>query len=301
MVSRPEIEGERLLKQLLAQSQDFGGAFAYITGSMGGGKTSAMFSWLLYTLLHYSDQKLFLSETYNAPLQCFKLDRNKLHFMVMDDSNVIFRDRNNHLAQVKLPVTTFKSQKIIKEVKKGDEIEVEVKLIPDFDDLYEKAKPGLVNVVFFGNRFYWMDFIAYLRHTGDWSHVFIDELGEITPAGTSGRQWKSIGRFANFTKDLRKCMIKVICNTQSVRDSDYRIQDKFMFRVFLPGAMSDGKHSRVSQSAIDNLISDAERGNFAYIDSKGKFGLIQFKNIFKPNKKYNIEAYIPEYEEIQNA
>lgn len=301
MSSRPEIEGKLLLDQLLEQSQDIGGAFAYITGGMGGGKTSAMFSLEIHTLINYPDQKIFFSEAYGAPLQCFKMNIKHLNFMVMEGSNVVFRDRNNHLSKVNLPVTYFKSIKKERKILREDNTyEIIEELVPDFDDLYNKAEPSKINVTFFGNRLFWMDFIRYLRHTGEWNHVFIDELGEITPAGTSGKTWKKISRFASYAKDIRKSMIKVICNTQSVRDSDYRVQDKFMFRIFLPGAMADPKHSRVSQGAIDNLVADTVKGNFGYISSRGKFGLLRFERIFKPNEKYNIEAYVPDRFEEDN-
>jgi len=288
MVSKSEIEGGNLLHQLLGQTQDFGGAFSCITGGMGGGKTSAMFSWMIYTLIHYPKQKIFFSETYGAPLQSFKLlskiPKDKLHFLVMENSNVTFRDRSNHLKEVDLNPTYFNSTP--KEDDEGN-----VTYSPDLNDLYEKAQLGKINIVFFGNRLLWMDFMRYLRHTGDWNHIYIDELGEIAPAGTSGANWKRVGAFANFAKDIRKCMIKVTCNTQAVRDSDYRVWDKFMFLIFLPGAMKDEKHSRVSQGAIDNLRADPY--NQAYISSKGKFGKIVFKDVFAPVKGYNIEAYTP--------
>ena len=288
MVSKSEIEGEKLLHHLLGQTQDFGGAFSCITGGMGGGKTSAMFSWMVYNLKHYPTQKIFFSETYGAPLQCFKLlskiPKEKLHFLVMENSNVVFRDRKKHLQEVNLNTTHFKSIPIINE-------EEVIGYKPDYQDLYDKSIPGKVNIVFFGNRLLWMDFMRFLRHTGDWVHIFIDELGEIVPAGTNGSNWKRVGSFANFAKDIRKCMMKVTCNTQAVRDSDYRVWDKFMFLVFLPGAMQDAKHSRVTQSAIDNLR--ANPFNEAYISSKGSFGKIVFTDVFNPTKDYNIEAYVP--------
>ena len=289
MVSKPEVEGGNLLHLLLGQTQDLGGAFSCITGGMGGGKTSAMFAWLIYNLLHYPDQKIFLSETYGAPLQCFKLlskiPREKLHFMVMKNSNVVFRDRNKHLAEVNMHQTYFESAQVT------DDDDNVIGYIPNYASLYEKALPGHINVVFFGDRLKWMDFMRYLRRTSEWNHIYIDELGEIAPAGTSGANWKRVGNFANFTKDIRKCMMKVTCNTQAVRDSDYRVWDKFMFLIFLPGSMKDEKHSRVNQGAIDNLRADPY--NQAYISSKGKFGKIVFKDVFAPVKNFNIEAYVP--------
>jgi hypothetical protein len=278
MASKPEILGQEILEQLLAQTDEYGGAFAYITGAMGGGKTSAMLSWLVYHLKHHPDQKIFFSETYDAPLQTFKVGGlDYIHFMIKEGAGVEFRDRNKKLKDVTKDwnPTYFTT----------------------YADLYEKAKPGMVNTVFFGNRTKWMDFIAYMRHTTAWDHIFIDEIGEVIPSNTSGKLHKRIGQFAIFAKDIRKCRMKVIANTQSVRDMDWRVIDKFMYRVFLPGAMADRKHSRVTQKAIDNLQGDMNHGNDAYIDRLGKFGKISFLDIFVPNHEISIEAHNSNLEE----
>jgi hypothetical protein len=278
MPSRPEIEGERLLRNLLEQNTDYGGVFTYITGAMGGGKTSAMFSFMKYTLLKYPNQKVFLSETYDAPLQCFKLGIEHCVFLVKEGSNVVFRDLNNHLKESESIKPTF---------------------FKDYADLYKKAKRGKCNVAFFGDRTEWMEFLAFLRHTGEWNHVFVDEIGEVVPCNTSGKLHKRIGQFAIFVKDIRKCRIKLIVNTQSIRDMDWRILEKFMFRIFLPGAMADTKHSRVMQRAIDNLEGSEKNGNNAFIDRFGKFGLLTFQDIFKPDHRFIIEAHVGGQEEYQ--
>lgn len=275
MVSKPEIEGQTILRQLLGQRDEYGGALCYITGAMGGGKTSAMLSWMVYTLMYYPKQKIFFSETYDAPLQSFKLKRENVKFFVKEDSGVVFRDLNR-----KLKITNLGEEKF-----------------SSFEELWEKAESGKINTVFFGDRTIWMEFIAYMRHKGEWVHVFIDEIGEVIPSNSSGRLHKRIGQFAIFAKDFRKCRMKVISNTQSVRDMDWRMLDKFMYRVFLPGAMADRQHSRVMQRAIDHLDSNEKKGNEAYIDRLGKFGLISFTNIFKPDTDYIIEAHNSNFDE----
>lgn len=269
MTSKPEIEGYKILKQLLGQKSDYGGAFCYITGAMGGGKTSAMISWMLYTLKQYPNQKVFFSETYDAPMQSFKIGREYCRFFVKKDSGIIFRDINDALREVDIGHTYFN----------------------DFDELWEKSERGKINVVFFDDRTTWMEFIASLRHRGEWIHIFVDEIGEVVPSNTSGKMHKRIGQFAILSKDFRKCRMKIIANTQSIRDMDWRILDKFMYRVFLPGAMSDKKHSRITQRAIDNLEGNDEHGNDAFIDKMGKFGKINFGDIFKPDPRYCIEAH----------
>jgi len=275
MPSKPEIEGERILKQLLGQRAEYGGALTYITGAMGGGKTSAMLAWMKYTLIHHPEQKVFFSETYDAPLQTFKLGKQYCQFFIKEDSQVVFRDLNDSLKEVDVEYQTFSS----------------------FEELWEKTKRGKVNTVFFGNRTHWMEFIAFLRHKGEWIHVFIDEIGEVVPSNTSGKLHRRIGQFAIFSKDFRKCRMKVIANTQSIRDMDWRMLDKFMYRVFLPGAMADRKHSRVVQRAIDNLEGNEFHGNDAFIDRQGKFGLINFSDVFKPDPNIMIEAHNKDLDE----
>jgi len=134
-----------------------------------------------------------------------------------------------------------------------------------------------------------MDFMTYLRLMGEWKHIFIDEFSEVSPANTSGKTYKIIHRFANTVKEARKCFINVHANTQATQDIDYRILTKIMISIFLPGSRTT-KHSRILQSAIDNLNIDKKTGNEAYIEYSGRFGKTKFSQIYKPNPKYNWEA-----------
>ena len=147
----------------------------------------------------------------------------------------------------------------------------------------------MCNAVFFGNLMMWMDFIHHLRGVGEWVHVYIDELSEISPAFTSGKLFKKIGQFSVDLKEVRKCMMNVHCNSQALPDIDHRVRTKLMIRIFLPGAKA-GKDSRITQTAIDNLSEDSRGGNEAYLEFGGKFGTTIFKDIFKPIKGLQWEA-----------
>ena len=187
--------------------------------------------------------------------------------MVKKDSNVSFHDRRNHLKQVYPPVTVFS----------------------DLDDLWQKAIPGKCNAVFFGNRFRWMDFLHYLRSVGEWVHLYIDELSEISPAFTKGKTWKKIHQFSKDIKEVRKCMMNVHSNTQSVADIDHRVRSKVMIRIYLPGAKKEHV-SRITQRALDNLEESSRHGNQAYLEMGGKFGTTRFTDIYKPDPTQQWEA-----------
>jgi hypothetical protein len=266
-LTKSEINAERILRRCHIHSYDDGGVFSFITGGMGTGKTSVMLSFMDYTIEHYPEEKIFWSNTYNSPVQSLKIGLDKHHIMVQQGAGVTFHDRSKKLKLIHPSVTVFKG----------------------FEDLYNKAKPGSCNCVFFGDRMLWMDFIHHLRSVGEWVHIYIDELSEISPAFTSGKLFKKIGLFSVDLKEVRKCMMNVHCNSQALPDIDHRVRTKLMIRIFLPGAKA-GKDSRITQTAIDNLSEDSKNGNEAYLEFSGKFGTTIFKDIFKPIKGLQWEA-----------
>lgn len=274
-LTKSEVVARRILRRIHCHDADHGGTLIEITGAQGSGKTSAMLSFMAYTLKHYPQEKVFWSSTYNAPLQFPKIIQHQppgedtYHIMVLKKSGVSFHDRDNGLKQIHPPVTTF----------------------TDFDDCFKKAKPGMCNAVFFGDRMMWIDYIHYLRSVGQWVHVFIDELSEIAPAFTGGKTWKKIRDFSNDLKEARKCMMTIVCNTQSVTDIDHRVRTKVMIKVYLPGARSDTT-SRITQKALDNLDEDLIHGHEAYLEYGGKFGRNKFRDIYKPIPRIHWEARV---------
>ena len=270
-LTKSQINAERILRRIHVHDLDSGGVFTEITGSQGSGKTSAMLSFMDYTMKHYPEEKIFWSSCYNAPLQFLKIGSGKFHIMVKKGSGVTFHDRGKKLEQIHPEVIYFK----------------------DYKDLYEKAEPGICNAVFFGDRMRWMEYLHHLRSVGEWCHVYIDELSEISPAFSSGRTWKRIKDFAIDLKEVRKCMMNVHTNTQSVSDIDHRVRTKIMVKVYLPGARKDNV-SRITQTAIDNLGEDPVHGNEAYLEFSGKFGKTVFRDIFKPIQGMQWEARVDE-------
>lgn len=268
MTSKPKIIGEQILKRINLHDQDQGGVFTMVTGCQGSGKTSVLLSLKDYTQNFHPDEKIFWSECYNAPLQIFKSKKKDYCFLALKDTKITFRDRNNKLKPIDIPFTYF----------------------TDFDDLYNKAETQKTNVVFFGDRLRWMDFIMYLRSIGEWNHVFIDEFAEICPAYLSGEMWKKVGMFSNnILKDIRKCFINLHTNTQMVQNIDDRARKQVMINIFLPGARVP-KYSRIQQGAIDNLVTDRKNGNEAYLEYSGRFGTTVFRDIYKPDPRLNIDV-----------
>jgi len=268
-LSKSEINAERILRRCHVHDLDSGGVFSQVTGCQGSAKTSVLLSFMNYTIKHYPNEKIFWSNCYYAPLQFVKIGKDNFHIMVKQGSGVTFHDRNQRLKKIDLHVTYF----------------------TDYQDLYDKAKLGTCNAVFFGERMKWIDFIHYLRSVGEWCHVYIDELSEICPAFTGGKIFHKIGDFAIDLKEARKCMLSIHTDTQSVSDIDHRVRTKFMVRIYLPGARSD-KFSRITQRAIDNLDENPKHGNEAYLEFSGKFGTSIFKDIFKPIPEMHWEARI---------
>jgi GTPase SAR1 family protein len=268
-ITKSEYYAKRILKRCHVHDYDSGGVFSLITGMQGCGKTSVMLSFIDYTLRQYPNEKVFFSNTYYAPLQSIKIGPHKHHIMIQKDGGVTFHDRRKKLKQVYPMITEF----------------------IDMDDLWDKALPGICNCIFFGNRYKWMDFLHYVRSVGEWVHVYIDELSEISPAFTKGRVWKTIQEFSKDMKEIRKCMINCHTNTQSVADIDHRIRSKVMIRIYLPGARKENI-SRITQKALDNLEENSKCGNQAYLEMAGKFCTTRFKDIYKPHPQMQWEARI---------
>lgn len=270
-LSKSEVNARRILKRIHIHDMDQGGTFSLTTGCQGSAKTSIMLSFLDYTLIHYPMEKIFWSNCYFSPMQFVKIGQGKFHIMVKEGSGVTFHDRTNKLKQVYPKVTYFK----------------------DYQDLFDKAQPGICNSVFFGDRMLWMEFLHFLRGVGEWVHIYVDELSEISPAFTGGKLWKHIRDFAVDVKEIRKCMLTLHANSQAISEIDHRIRNKIMIKIFMPGSKT-GKDSRLTQTALDNLDEDPIHGNESYLEHAGRFGKIRFTDIFKPDPNMLWEARIDE-------
>ena len=268
--SKTKDQAERINNMIYSHNKNQGGVLLEITGAMGSGKTGALLWYLKKMARMFPEDKYFFSSAYKAPLQFLKLGKGNFNIMVKQGCNVTFHNRDKKGRQLRLGVTYFNT----------------------FEELYDKAVKGKCNAVFFGDRKEWMEFIDWLLSVNEWCHVFIDELGEVAPAFQPGEDWKMIGKFAETLTEVRKCMINVFYNTQALSDIDYRVRNKVMTKVFLPGAKADSK-CRVVQKAIDNLNLNTVKGNQAWIEHAGSFGRIRFHWVFHPVKGLNWDARLP--------
>jgi len=267
MVSNPERQGKILIDKLLERDYDQGGKFIFISGSQGSGKTSAMLTFLDTVRKRYPEEKIFFSNTFNAPFQFTRLD--EWHLMVQEDSGIKIIDRQTH-KKADVPITYF----------------------DDYEDCYAKAKPGVCNAVFFEVRPMFAPFIHYLRSVNEWCSVFVDELSELAPINPSGKQWHYNKAFSDDIKECRKSQIFIVANSQARNDIDYRILSKVMCEIYLPGA-TRSRDSKLKKGCIEGLEENPYLGNHAWIEYNSKFGKIHFATIYKPNKKNVFEA-VPE-------
>jgi len=300
MVSKPEIQGQKIIQRILSRDMDHGGVLCQITGSQGSGKTSVLLALMNEVISEHPNEKIFFREQHNAPLQCFKIGRKFIHFLVMEGVGAAFRDRNNHLSHVDLGQVYFKSKEVIDSLvknKETSEYEPQYKLVPDFEDLWNKAERGKINVVVFDSDYTWMDFMHWLREVGEWVNVFVDEMADICPANPRGMLYQKTIAFASDMGAVRRCMMNVFYNTQTVSDIDWRVRRKAMTQIFLPGAIADKTMSRVTQSAIDGLTKNPKEGNDSWLSMDGEFGRTKFIDIYKPNPKYHIEIHVPPKED----
>jgi len=270
MPSKLEIIAAQIRDRIHNHDPDHGGVVLEITGAPGSAKTSTMLSITRKTMKDHPNEKVFFSNTYFAPMQSLRIGMDNHKILVKRGSNVTFHDRDKKLERIYPEITYFS----------------------DYDELFESAGRGKINAVFFGDRSKWRGFLHYLRSVGEWCHVCFDEFGEVAPAHKAGKEYWEIGKFSDDLKEVRKCMVNVFQNTQSVTDIDFRVRSKIMIYVYLPGARAN-RSGRVMQSAIDNLDLNHKKGNEAYLEFSGRFGRMRFQDIFPPAKQH-WEARIPE-------
>lgn len=276
MSSKQEILGRQIIKRITDCDSTIGGTFVAIQGSQGSGKTSTMLTFVDNLLQQRPTEKIFWAQTYHSPMQFLKLSPEKWNILVQEGADVTFHDRDDDMKQIYPPVTYF----------------------TNYQDCYYKSLPGKCNAVFFKRIEQWMPFVHYLRkHCPRWKHIFVDEMGSICPEGTGGRRRVIQEHFMRDCAEIRKSLMNLMYNSQTITDVDYRVRAKVMIVLSLPGSKSDW-HRRVRQSAIDHLEKDNKRGNTCWVEYDGQFGLVRMSSIYEPIPGYNWQANIPEEEDI---
>jgi len=254
-----------ILDRIHGRDLNLGAVFSETTGMPGSAKSSIDLSFAEDTCLNYPNEKVFWRSTYNTPLQFLKLPKSRWNIMRQEESKVSFWDMSTE-QELDIKYTPFKN----------------------YRELYERAKPGKVNAVFFQQTKFWRDFIHWqLDNTGiDWTTNIIDEYGDLAPAFAKKEEWHEVEKFARTLKDVRKCRVNVHTNTQSVTDIYYKIRTKIIVAIYLFGAKASSK-GRVTQEAIDRLKLNPITGNEAWLELGGSiFGKTKFRKIYHPKPDY---------------
>ena len=137
-----------IMDRIHNRDPDIGAVYTEATGMPGSAKSSIDLAFADDTCINYPKEKVFWRSIYNSPLQFLKLPRNKWHIMRQEESKVDFYDLNT-----------------------GQKLDIGYTSFTDYEDLYQKAKSGKVNAVFFQQTGFWRDFIHWqLDGTGiDWT------------------------------------------------------------------------------------------------------------------------------------
>lgn len=288
-LTRPEIEGNRLLnRRLFLHNFDQGQPSSIIFGQPGGCKTAGTCSICEYFMNNHPTDKLFWRSALNAPIQFVKLPR--WHIFIEKHSGIRFFDRKTGI-----DITDkLKRKKLLTEFE-------------TFEELYEKAKPGICNGVFFKDlhrdgikkdegTLRWFRFIRFLLNQFEWCHVFLDEYQEMVKAGNGEKMYWEIDRHSDDVSSARKTHVGVHANCHQTSEIDWRILPSFMIAIQLFGARVY-KYNMVTKHALANLSEPNERdGADAWISEGGKFGKITFDKVYKLGDLNIAARIVSEYE-----
>lgn len=289
VLSRPAIEGKKLLERIHIQDNRFGAKSTLTLGQPESCKTTATCSFCEYYMRHYPGSYLFWRSALNAPIQIFKLPR--WHLYVEKDSGVHFFNRIN-------------GKDITEELKRKKKITV----FNTFDELYKKAKPGVCNGIFFRDlhlkkikndegTLQWFRFIRYTLHSSSWTYIFLDEYQEMVKAGNGERMWYEIDKHSNDISSARKSNTDIHVNAHQTSELDWRVLSSFMILLQMYGSQVIRK-SIVTKQALSSLKKPDERfGAEAWICEGSHFGRICFKKVYVLPDDMSIEARIVSEEE----
>jgi len=257
---RLSVEGEKLWNMLFERNTDFGGWFSEITGLMGRGKTSLMLQMADKIITEYPDELIFWREAPLSPLQAAKLG----------DNFELFAERKQPMGVYELgktrPIPTDKYK---------------IRYFKGCMELIKMARPGQLNVVYFQKPTTWIDLMFRLRMNTQFQTLLLDEMEDVTPGRCrreDGTYWSN-DKFANHLKEIRKCRINIIYNTQSKTDIDWRIRSKVMFHIYLAGSRGDDE-SPIYRSMIQSLVPGEALLDLGF----SLFGKITF-DAYRPKEK----------------
>jgi hypothetical protein len=256
-ISRVDIEGQDLWGKIFSRDLNFGGMLVGIFGMMGSGKTSLLHHITRRIMKENPDELIFWREPMNNPLQVIN---SGCDFQV-------FCEKNHPVCAQQLSGNQLRYIDTIK-----------IRKFSGFYNLLKMADKDKINVVYLNDHTRWLKLIERLKIYPGFKTLIMDEMEDIVPMRVSGKSWQMNERFANSLKEIRKCNINLVYNTQNQFDLDYRISSKTMMHIYCYGARKD-EHSPVFKGALQNLSLGS-----AWIDlARARFGMIRFPPV-KPKQ-----------------
>jgi len=228
------VQGKILLDRIFERSVDKGAVFLEISGIQGCGKTSLSLGFCDRIIDNNPAEIIYWRESIGSPCQFTKIGRGKYQILSERDYPIEVLEITNNLNPAPIKVIYFNG----------------------LDDLVSKAKPQMINVVYFKKTVTWIDFIQKLGRSADWQTLVWDEYEDIVPQRCDNtppdKQWTKNDILAGSLKQLRKSRVSLFVNTQSNMDADVRVRSKIMYWIYLYGSRKD-KLSPVSRGAIQGL------------------------------------------------
>ena len=293
--SRKEIEGKRLLyHRLFKHDFDQGQPSSLVLGQPGGCKTAVDCSICEFFMNKHPTDRIFWRSAINAPIQFVKLP--KWHIFIEKHSGIRMFDRRTG-----------------EDITESLEREKKITYFSNFDDLYNKVKPGVCNGIFFKDlhlkgirkddgTIQWFRFTRFLLNKFDWCHIFFDEYQELVKAGQGERMWHEINNHSDDVSSARKTHVGIHANCHQTAELDHRVLPSFMICLQLYGSRIY-KHNMVNKRALSSIREPNESiGADAWISEGNKFGIITFDKVYKIPSNISIAArIIPDYEHIKTC
>lgn len=230
-----------ILSRRKLRNESVGGFASLTVGPPGCGKTSHLLFEADKFMEWYPNEIIFWRDSTFSAAQFNRIGNNYKIF-TEEKTNLSFRN-----------------------LTKSGFLDVKYTKFKDFNELINQdtgaglVEPRKINVIYFKNDYRWIDLLRHLRSTVGWQSVFIDEIEDIIPLNPSKqkgsrkniRLQKNVEFSAN-AKEIRKGLVNLLCDTQSIDEIDWRFKRKLNFIVYLRGARV-GKGSRIKQIAVDKL------------------------------------------------
>ena len=204
------------MTKLLGRSRDHGGITAIVLGQMGSGKTTFLLSKLALPLLETKERLIWRGGPF---CQWGYLPPERINLILSPLYQYTWIDRRRK-REVNL-----------------EDLGIEYSFVYEAEDILWKIEPGRLNVVYVDDDGF-IELLEILNSRPDieWISIFHDEIQKLAPSNVEGDQWRRNKRLADALAETRKNYVSFYAAAQELADIDYRINRKWMTRVYLKGA-----------------------------------------------------------------